>query len=342
MEKIPKELSALDLYYLLKEFSILQNSKVENIYQKDNILILQLYIKGQGKRFLKISLPNFIYITSFKEEMPVKPQQFCTITRKYLRNAILQNIEQIGFERVLRIEFSKKDQSYFLICELFSNGNIILCNKDMKIIYPMTHQTWKDRIIKSGKDYIPPERKINIINDPNLSEELRKTMMDSIVTFLAKEVGFGGIYAEIICSEMGIPKESRPKEVDPYRLAKILKDLLDKDMKINSLLDKKLTERAILEEKEVKEKEHIENKSKTEKILEMQKATIEKQEQIIDECNKKGDLIYQNYNKVQTVIDAINKAKKEMTWTDIKKKLKDNNIIRSIDEKKGRLILKID
>ena len=339
-----KELSAMDLHYLLKEFEIVFNSKVENIYQKAGTLFLVLHISGEGKKILKIMLPKYVYLTEYKEEMPETPPQFCGIIRKYLKNARLRSIEQVDFERIIKLTFSTKDQTFYLIAELFSKGNIILCNSDMKIIYPMTHQKWKDRTIKGGQQYIHPEKKINILkaNESDLEPLLNKTKMDSIVTFLAKEIGLGGKYAEIICEDAKINKKSLPKDANFKIIMKSIKKIIKESQSLNNNLDKGLTEKTIKKEKDNKEKDFKEKKTKVEKILDMQTNTIEKQEKTIIESNQKGDLIYKNYNQVKTIINDLKEIRKKHTWKEIKTKLKNHPTIKEIDEKTGKITLKLD
>jgi len=339
-----KELSAMDLHYLLNEFEIVHNSKVENIYQKQGTLYLVLHVTGEGKRILKIMLPSFVYMTEYREEMPEKPPQFCSIIRKYLRNARLRKIEQLDFERILKITFTTKDQTYYLIAELFSKGNLILCNKNLKIIYPMTYQKWKDRTIKGGLQYNYPKKDIDItkIKETDLKKSLNDTKMDSVVTFLAKGLGLGGKYAEIVCKESKISKNCEPEKADPKKIIEAINTLLKKKTALCKDLDKILTEKTIKQEKETKEKSLKEKKTKVGKILDMQKGTIKKQENAIIEGNTKGDLIYKNYNEVSTIMSELREIRKKYTWKEIKQKLKGHKLIKNINEKTGKITLELD
>ena len=53
--------------------------------------------------------------------------------RKKIGTARLRKISQIGFERILNLEFESKETKYNLIAEIFSKGNIILL-KENKIL----------------------------------------------------------------------------------------------------------------------------------------------------------------------------------------------------------------
>jgi predicted ribosome quality control (RQC) complex YloA/Tae2 family protein len=342
-----KELSALDIHYLLTEFNILINSKIENIYQKENIIYINLHIPNLGKKILKIILPNFIYMTEHKEEMLEKPPQFCTILRKHLRNGRIRDITQIDFERIVCIKITTKEKEFNLIVELFSKGNLILCNNEMKIIYPMTHQKWKDRIIKGGQLYKHPKKTINIketikTNQNEFEKIINNTTMDSIVTFLAKEIGLGGKYAEIICKETKTDKKEKPIKVNNEIIFNYIKELFNKKNCINNILDLLLTEKTVKEQKEKHNKKYKDNKSKVNKILDTQINVIEKQEKIIKESSLKGDKIYENYKEIQEIITELNEIRKKHSWSDIKKKLNNHDKIKNIEEKVGKITIKLN
>lgn len=62
------------------------------------------------------------------------PSGFTMKFRKYLRSRRLEQIEQIGVERVVVFTFGREEHAYHLILELYSQGNIILTDKDYRII----------------------------------------------------------------------------------------------------------------------------------------------------------------------------------------------------------------
>ena len=155
-----KELSSLDLKYLVKELSILNNAKVNKLYQYKSELLLDLHVPSKGKYFLKVFLPNLMYITEEKRDY-TSPSGFCMFLRKSLMNARLRNVSQIESERIIDIEF-EKEKVFHLIIELFSKGNIILCRSDYKILGCLSVQKWSTREIKKGNNYLHPERKFNV------------------------------------------------------------------------------------------------------------------------------------------------------------------------------------
>ena len=62
--------------------------------------------------------------------------QFAMLLRKHLSNARLLGASQIGFDRILRLEFDTKDGRRDVIVEMFRNGNVILLDQDGVIIQP--------------------------------------------------------------------------------------------------------------------------------------------------------------------------------------------------------------
>jgi predicted ribosome quality control (RQC) complex YloA/Tae2 family protein len=344
-EEAIKEMSALDLNYLLKELSFILGAKIENIYQNENVFYFNLYIKEQSKKTLKIILPHFLYLTELKEEMPITPPQFCSNIRKQLKGAKIVSIEQLGFERIVKIGLTRKDLSYFLVIELFSTGNVILCNKEMKIIYTLYQQEWKDRTIKEGINYIHPEKQVNVLNitENVLISTLKNTKMDSIVTFLAKELGFGGKYAEKICINAKIDKKNAPKDVEPDNLFKHIREIITTaPLEMNSLLEKQLNGRVYVAIKENKDAAKKDKKNKIQKILEAQKSVELRLKEEYEENNAKGELIYKNYNIISEVLSEIKKAKTKLSWEEIKSKLKGNKLIVSIDDKKGTATVELN
>ena len=68
--------------------------------------------------------------------MPTQPPQFAMLLRKHLSNARLLGASQIGFDRILRLEFDTKDGRRDVIVEMFRNGNVILSIKTVSSSNP--------------------------------------------------------------------------------------------------------------------------------------------------------------------------------------------------------------
>jgi predicted ribosome quality control (RQC) complex YloA/Tae2 family protein len=146
--------------------------------------------------------------------MPHQPAPFAMLLRKHLSNARIEEISQIGFDRVIRIVFDAKMGRRELIIECFRNGNLILLDENCTIIAPLTHSKSSDRVIKKGAPYLPPSGTINPV------ELTKNTLMDilnkseiNLVKTLATQVNLGGQQAELLCKTAEIDSQKSTKEI---------------------------------------------------------------------------------------------------------------------------------
>jgi len=109
-----RQFSALDYFYLLKELQVLAGARIDQIYHPSKKeLIIQFYVPTKGKKILKIIPGKILYLTESKQEHG-QPSSFCLFLRKYLKNARVGEIKQLGFERIINVflETSQKSRQY--------------------------------------------------------------------------------------------------------------------------------------------------------------------------------------------------------------------------------------
>lgn len=369
-----KELSSIELNYLVNEFQQLLGGKIDKIYQPaKNELLIVFHVPRIGKKMLRATLPNFVWLTEKKPEMPEKMPGFCGVLRKYLSNARLRKIEQINSERILILELETKDAKYALILELFSKGNAILCEKG-KIIQPLSVQNWKDRTIKKGEVYTAPSREHNPF-DISLTKfkELIETSPDTISKTLAVQLGIGGVYAEELCIRTDIAKTKKNiEEQEIKKLYKELSNLLQQKIQPSAVFDNntvidiipfKLEKYKDKRQEEFKtysqaldsvlakgiEKRELKQVSdkygkKVQQIdtrIKLQKKNLKEKEKKSKEYQKKGEKIYEKYQELKTLLSEIQKMRKTMSWKEIKEKLKGIKYIKEINEKTGEIVIEI-
>jgi len=372
-----KNLAALELSYVVKELDVLIDAKLDKIYHPNKkTLLLQFHITGQGKKILRISVPDYIYFTDYKEKSPETPSGFCMVLRKNLEQSRLRAVKQLGSERIIELLFEKKEK-HKLFIELFSPGNIILCKEGDIIISALETKKWKDRTIRGGIAYVFPKREINFfdLKKAELKELLKNTEKDSIVTCLAINLGFGGVYAEEICLLAKIDKKINPKKINENNLNSLLKaikslcsrkinpcsvydkkNVVDivpfslelyknfekKDFKsYNEALDNYFTKQVKEEKVDESELRYKKELEKLNKIIDGQKKQIERMQTSIKVNNQRAEVIYTNYKLIEDIITELKNARQKYSWKEIKKKLKGHKIIKEIDEKEGKIILEI-
>lgn len=153
-----KELTSYDIYKLISEVQFLVGGKIDNIYQTEQKdLYLQIYIKDKPKQLLRIIAGKCFYLAKTRPEFPENIQRFCAYLRKYLINSRIKTIEQVDYERIIKLVLETKDSTYEIFAELFGKGDMIL-TKDNKIISVSEEQLWAERKLKPGEVYSYPKK----------------------------------------------------------------------------------------------------------------------------------------------------------------------------------------
>lgn len=147
----------------------LVNGRVSKIHQPyQNEIILVMRANGKNHKLLLSAHPSYarIQLTQIPYENPASPPQFCMMMRKHLEGAILEGIEQMDNDRIVRFLFKSRDeigdvQNVMLVVELMGrHSNIFLVEQDsMRILDAVKHVSSSQntyRIIMPGATYITP------------------------------------------------------------------------------------------------------------------------------------------------------------------------------------------
>lgn len=364
-----KQFSSLDLHFLVKEFKILEDSRVETFYLDDEVFNLKCYVKGKGHFFLRTKIGKYIFLDNKKDDSASQPKSFAQYLRKYLKNAFLRKIEQIEGERILKITLEKKEdeiKTYFIFIEVFGAGNIVLTDNNLVIKNSLIKKTFKDRKVKVHETYeLPPKKEFSFSNpDKEKILAITKTSNLSVVKFLAIEFGIGGKYAEEILACIDIDKNEKSSDVNFDLVLDSLKKIVNK--KIDSTLyfkDDKLNDVEPFEFKSIKleskkiesfnkavekyvsefedtkqdqrDKEFLKEVKKLEKRLEKQLEQQKHTQEEYEKLSEVGNKIYENYALIENLLNQINKAAKEKGWKYVEEKIKS-------DEKLSKLIKKLN
>jgi predicted ribosome quality control (RQC) complex YloA/Tae2 family protein len=210
------EVSALTISFMVKELQNLINAKLNQIYQVEKEeLLLVFHIPSVGKQILRVINSKLMYVASAKGEMPDKPHGFCMFLRKKLKSARLRNIKQINFERIIELEFETKSQDqinkFYLLIELFSTGNVLILDENRVILSAFFYKKYKDRTIRPKEMYSFPAKEYDFltIDKPTFSSALLNSNKESVIKFLAIDLGLGGVFAEEMCILSKIDKNKK-------------------------------------------------------------------------------------------------------------------------------------
>ena len=209
------QMSSFDIARMVLDIDALAGARCRKVYQPHyEQVVLRLNPKGMSNRDLVIVRGQRVYFSQRDRPMPLHPPQFAMLLRKHLANARLTGASQLGFDRIIVLEFDTKDGRRDLIIEMFRNGNVILLDSEGVIIQPLTHVTYETRIIKRGEVYAAPPEPM----DPRTwsKTELRNILQDSdrdLVNTLAGRMSLGSAYARTLCAEAGLDSSHSAAEI---------------------------------------------------------------------------------------------------------------------------------
>jgi predicted ribosome quality control (RQC) complex YloA/Tae2 family protein len=342
-------MTSLDLRFLVRELKQeLIGGVFRKIYQYGRAgsrqFLFEIFVPQGGGKWLYVD-SNKLFITRRKKAAPQEPPSFCMFLRKHLMGKKLKSLRQYEFDRILEIVTDEN----VLVIELFSTGNMILCDSMYKIIMPLEFQKWSGREVKPKVPYKYPPK---ITNPFEVDfDSLRRSLSRSdkkLVGFLATSLGLGPEYGreacvragsepEKPCQELGLEEVSRlhravlslgdekPEPslysgfVSPFPLKILSQEKPKSQESLSHALDDFFSEQQIETVKEEVVKEAVVEKERLERIVDQQQEATGKWEKIMKESKEMADRIYTFYPTVQAALEGILKAKNSgMGWEEIK------------------------
>ena len=342
------ELSTIDYHYLLREWQLLVGGRIQKIYMKDRMLVLQIYSRANytwvfddGKSFL----------TQARIEYPQQPSGFTMFLRKRLQGNRITNISLYGFDRILSITVQTKEGPQQLVIELLDKVNYMLC-REGNIISPFETHSYAGRTIRGGTPYAPPPSK-----PVPWEADLHMLTGKEAARTIAVELGLGGKYSEELCARASIDRKHPIAKEDLSRIKAHLLELRDHTLQplhrgaealpypfvtkpgewqaaasYNEAID--AVERTQLETTGTSEQqhEHKVRQTKQEKIIAAQRSQLERLNAVSAENQRKGELIYEYYSELQTLFEQLKHDWKALTFNELKEKYKDHPRIKSIEK----------
>lgn len=192
-------LAGIELRYLVNKISEqVQDYYISNIYgiTKDSILF-KLHHTEKSDLFMMISTSG-VWLTAVKIDQ-LEPNRLLKRLRSDLLRLKLKKIEQIGAERIAYFTFEGFGKEFVLVGEFFGDGNILLCNKDMKILALQHSIEVRHRKLGVGLEYAPPpESGLDIFNMTKSDlDELKMTDLVS-AKWLGRNLGLPKKYVEAV------------------------------------------------------------------------------------------------------------------------------------------------
>jgi len=367
-------MTSVDVAALLPELDVLVGAKLEKAYQLSPVEIRLKLAARNGKYDLIIESGKRLHLTKNPGLAPAVPPSFPMLLRKELKGGRIATIAQHDFDRIVEIQFIRGDDERYLICELFSKGNVILTDASKRIILPLRGMRSTSRQVLPGQHYEYPPSQLNPVG---LSYEEFKTAVASIsrdvVRTLATRFNMGGLYAEEICSRAHVAKDkARVTSAEVQTLYEALRDVFD------PLRSSKLKPHIVCEGARVPvdvlpfeislfegygkhyfgsfnqaldvyysievEKSEITSATKTrlEKVIDRQKEAIQQFKSKEAENHFKADLLFERYQEVDRLLDAVRRARKSKTWDELGRVLGALPFVEHVDRRTGAVTINIE
>lgn len=198
-------LAGIELRYLVNQITErAQDYYVSNIYgiARDSVLF-KLHHTEKDDVFMMISASG-IWLTSVKIGQ-IEPNRLQKRLRSDLLRLKLKKIGQLGAERVAYLTFAGFGKEFVLVGEFFGDGNILLCDSEMKILALQHSIEVRHRKLGVGLRYTPPPE--NGLDVFSVSEAdfggLRRSEL-AAAKWLGRTLGLPKKYVEGIFSVAGI------------------------------------------------------------------------------------------------------------------------------------------
>ncbi|MFH1055946.1 MAG: NFACT family protein [Candidatus Altiarchaeota archaeon] len=345
------ELSSVDLRVLVRELKgMILGSRVDKVYLVgERELLIKLY--GKGSLDL-VCAPNFICVTRYKRAAPERPDSFVMQLRKHLRGSFVRDVVQHGFDRIIELHLD----NHILILELFSKGNVILCDKNMKILGLLDWQKWRDRVLGVGRTYDYPP---SVVNPFEVDEvkfiEVMSGSGRGVASTLATKFSLGGFYAEQVCAKAGLDPKAGWGESDGSVLWDALCDFtLQADSEVearlsadnvtpfgkggkgyqtfNEAVDEYFSMRESEQSKADVESNVAGKRKKIGEIIKKQEDALARAREGVGAEKMKGDTLYQAMNEVNAIVSYVKEERRKgASDSEILECLKSHSIVKGLD-----------
>ena len=221
--------------------------KIDKIYQpeSDEIIISVRTFDGNYRLLLSASASNArVHLTTSKRENPMTPPMLCMLMRKHLLGGKIIGIEQVDFDRIIKIDIECYNELGDLgvksiISEIMGrHSNIIFIDENNKILDSAKHVDFTVSAVRQilpGFVYqLPPKQEkmspkefslLDFTND--FTKEDKDILLDKFL--LGKIMGLSPLIAREIVYRFSNHTKITKSEIDDYKFAATV-DLFLKDI----------------------------------------------------------------------------------------------------------------
>ncbi len=215
-------LAGIELRYLINEINNrTQDYYLSNIYGiNKNSLLFKFHHPEKTDILLMLSTSG-IWITNVKIDQ-IEPNKLLRRLRDDLIRHRLTEIKQIGSERIAYLTFSYHDKEFVIVGEFFGEGNIILCNNEMKILALLHSINVRHRQLRVGSQYVtPPQSDLDIFNITAKDFEDIQSTSIPVAKWIGKTLGLPRKYVENITRLAKVESKKKGEEISNEELKRL-------------------------------------------------------------------------------------------------------------------------
>lgn len=162
-------LDGLVVHALVQELQACVGGRINKIHQpSDHDIVLQLRAQGSNRKLLLSANPTYprAHFTEQSFMNPFEAPMFCMLLRKHCESAVIEAVEQVGMERIIRFRTRQLDELgdvsvKLIVMELMGrHSNLILMDPETGVILDGIHHVTpaisSHRIVMPGARYVSP------------------------------------------------------------------------------------------------------------------------------------------------------------------------------------------
>ena len=115
--------------------------RITNVYDiTPKVYMFKLHKSGAGeneetdKQMLILESGTRFHLSKYTRDKSNTPSNFCLKLRKHIRSKRIEQVQQVGVDRIVDFTIGSGPARHHLILELYSQGNIILTDADYKVL----------------------------------------------------------------------------------------------------------------------------------------------------------------------------------------------------------------
>ncbi len=223
-------MSNLDVAVWVSKARGLIGARVDNVYALGDSLYLKFRVAGSDVRYVVLEAGVRAHFTNRISGLEEASKGFLLTVKRFVRDAKLLGLEQLGFDRILKFSFQGNIDLY---AELLPRGFLVLV-KDGRVVAASRYAKLRDRVVQPGVEYRPPP--LQTLNPFNLSlEDLTSKIRVGVdvVRGLIRGLGLPGEVAEEVVYRANVNPSLSPGDLaveDYERIWRELKGIYEESL----------------------------------------------------------------------------------------------------------------